>query len=95
MKTEKKEELHLSVRKMRELKRAMKERELADARIHSLETIGTMNIKELMEHGAKLIADAIVEAVPQEFLRRKTVAMAIKMAIPKSPRGRKPHSKAA
>ena len=86
--------LHLSVRQARQIERSRKIIEEEQARIASLEKLGTKSVNKLCKDAAKTMATQIKETlaamqIPATLIR-KTTAMAVHMAIPKSPRGRKP-----
>jgi len=84
----KKTDLHLTVRKTREYSQLQREIKERRERVKALEALGTADPNELVTEGAKAIAKAI--KVLPESLMRKAVHLAVTMAIPKSPRGRKP-----
>lgn len=90
--------LHLSVRQARSIERSKKIIEEEQARIASLEKLGTKSITKLCNDASKTIADFIQETLEDlhipAILVRKTTAKAVHMAIPKSTRGRKPIVKA-
>ena len=83
-----KTEMHLTVRKSREYHKLQSEIKERKERVKALEALGTANPEELVSKGAEAIAKAI--KILPESLMRKAVHLAVTMAIPKSPRGRKP-----
>ena len=78
----------LSVRKTREYQRLLKEKRELNERITYYKKMGTSSPDDIIKEQAGILAKAISQ-IP-ETLMRKTVQLAIKLAIPKSPRGRKP-----
>jgi len=87
------EKTGLSVRKQRELDKLLREDKIRKDRIKLLQQRGTADPAKLIAMFGKDVAKAIEQA-PADLMR-KVVAYAVKVAIPKSPRGRKPSNHTA